>query len=245
MKKWIIPGGVYPRLYKNILAQSHIIIAGATGSGKSVIINGLIYTALYNSPGQVQLILIDPKKVELADYKRLPHCTRYADTPRGILEALQAAEKEMDSRFSAMQRCGEKLFSGGDLYIVIDEFADLMTTQRRETLPILCRLAQLGRAARVHLILATQRPTRDIINGQIQVNIAARLALRCPSKQDSRNIIGTTGAELLPRYGRGLYLTPEYFPPVPVDIPMIPQADIQRIIAHWEKQKPRLFPFFK
>ena len=111
-----------------------------------------------------------------------------------------------------------------------------MTTQKRATLPQLQRLAQLGRAANIHLIVATQRPTRDIINGQIKVNIDSRVALRCPTPQDSRNIIDRKGAETLPRYGFGYYLTPNGCDLI--TIPLTQPADIADRVQWWEKQKP-------
>ena len=128
-----------------------------------------------------------------------------------------------------MKKSGEP-----DIYIIIDEFADLMTTQKRETMPQIIRLAQLGRAANLHLILATQRPTRDIINGQIKVNLDSRIALRCPTAQDSRNIINTKGAETLPRYGFGYYLTPNGCELV--KIPMTPPEELAARVEWWTSQ---------
>ena len=228
-----------PRLCLDILNQPHVLIAGATGSGKSVLINSLIYTALFSGPSKKQLILIDPKRVELADYKALPHTIRYASEPFEIVKALTLAIGIMERRYKHMQKRRQRKSNEADIYIIVDEFADLMTTQKRETLPLLCRLAQLGRAANLHLILATQRPTSDIINGQIKVNIDARLALRCPTAQDSRNIIHEKGAELLPRYGQGYYLTPETMTPVAVCIPYIDPDAINSIVAYWNPKARR------
>lgn len=228
------PSGTVPRLYLDILGQPHTLVAGATGSGKSTLIHGLIYTLLYSSPGQRQMILIDPKRVELLKYKRLPHTMIHSSEPRDIIHTLRAAVDFMEKRYKRMVKAGQTLYSGSDVYIIVDEFADLMTTSKKESLPLLCRIAQLGRAARIHLILATQRPTRDIVNGQIKVNIDSRIALRCPTAQDSRNIINVSGAELLPRYGKGIYLTPDTINPVQVDIPLIPDSEINRIINHWK-----------
>lgn len=235
MKRYITPGGSVSALALDILKQPHTLIAGATGSGKSVLINTLIITALHFAPTEKQLILIDPKRVELIDYKNTPHAILYASEPAQILKAINSGVQIMEHRYKQMQRRRLKNYPGADVYIIIDEFADLMTTQKRETLPTLCRLAQLGRAARIHLILATQRPTRDIINGQIKVNIDSRLALRCPTAQDSRNIINDNGAETLPRYGQGYYLTPDTLHPVLVTIPYTPPEQINKIITHWTR----------
>ena len=139
-----------------------------------------------------------------------------------------------------MQKKHLKEYPGSHVYIIIDEFADLMTNYKKQTEITICRLALLGRAARIHLILATQRPTSDIINGKIKVNIDSRIALRCPTAQDSRNIININGAEKLPRYGSGYYLTPETMKPVLVTIPYTEPAEIQRVILHWNP-KARLF----
>lgn len=236
---WQTPAGQHPRLCDDILRQPHVLIAGATGSGKSVLINSLIYTALYKAPCQVKFILIDPKRVELCDYKRLPHTVTYASEPGDIVRAILSAVDLMESRYRDMQKRNLKRYDGADVYIIVDEYADLITTQKNQVLAPLCRIAQLGRAAGIHLILATQRPTREILSGQIKVNIDARVALRCPTAQDSRNIINVKGAELLPRYGSGLYLTPETMQPVNVPIPMTPQAEIDRVINHWMRQNNR------
>ena len=150
----------------------------------------------------------------------------------------------MERRYIELQRQHLKRYQGAEIYVIIDEFADLMTTQKREALPILCRLAQLGRAAGIHLIVATQRPTRDIINGQIKVNIDSRIALRCPTAQDSRNILNYSGAELLPKYGKGFYLTPDTMRPVLVEIPYTPDNELQRIINHWIAQQPKRRKWF-
>lgn len=236
---WITPGGSAPRLCLDILAQPHVLIAGSTGSGKSVLINSVIYTALYAAPTQKQFILIDPKRVELVQYRDLPHSIIYASEPEQIAAALGAAVEIMESRYKRMQAAGQKETSAPDIYVIIDELADLFTTQKRETTPLIARLAQLGRAARIHLIAATQRPTKDIINGQIKVNLDSRIALRCPTAQDSRNIINIKGAETLPRYGYGYYYTPETMQPIKVNIPYTSADQIAERVQWWTKQKPR------
>lgn len=236
---WITPGGNAPRLCLDILAQSHILIAGSTGSGKSVLINSVIYTALYAAPTQTQFILIDPKRVELYSYKDLPHTQIYASEPPQILGALQEAINIMERRYKSMQAASLKETTEPHIYVIIDELADLFTTQKRETTPLIARLAQLGRAAHIHLIAATQRPTKDIINGQIKVNLDSRVALRCPTAQDSRNIINTGGAEQLPRYGFGYYLTPETMQPVRVQIPYTAAEDLAERVRWWITQAGR------
>lgn len=237
LKQWYTPGGSASALCLDMLKQPHLLIAGSTGSGKSVLINSFIYTALYAAPVSRGFILIDPKRVELSEYKTLPHCVAYASEPHKIAATLAATVDLMEKRFERMEALHLKESTERHIYVIIDEFADLMTTQRHETLPILKRLAQLGRAAHIHLILATQRPTKDIIDGQIKVNLDSRIALRCPTAQDSRNILDTNGAETLPRIGYGYYLTPETMKPVLVRVPYTPQDELNARVAWWENQR--------
>lgn len=238
LKRWKTPGGTAAAACVDMLKQPHLLIAGSTGSGKSVLINTLIYTALYAAPHKAQFILIDPKRVELIDYARLPHTISYSTEPVEIAAALNYSIDLMESRYKKMQRKRQKKSDEGNVYIIIDEFADLMTTQKKQTLPALIRLAQLGRAANIHLILATQRPTKDIITGQIKVNIDARVALRCPTAQDSRNIINTKGAENLPRYGYGYYLNANGCELIA--IPLTPPEDLTNRIKWWTSQKYKI-----
>lgn len=228
----------YFTLYKDMLKQPHLLIAGATGSGKSVVINGLVYTSLYDSPAAVQFILIDPKRVELVDFKPLPHTIKYASEPGEMVQALEMAMEITESRYKAMQTRHEKKYTGGAVYVVIDELADLMTTDRRHVQPLLQRLAQIGRAANVHIIAATQCPLAAVIPTPIKVNFDARVALRTRSAQDSRNILGVKGCELLPRYGQGYYMTPDGL--TLYNIPMQDPASVQEMLNYWKRQKPRL-----
>lgn len=241
-KEWRTPPGQVYSLYRDMLKQPHLLIAGATGSGKSVVINGLVYTAMYDSPAAVQFILIDPKRVELVDYKPLPHTLMYASEPGEMVEALEKAMEITESRYKAMQRQRVKKYPGGALYVIIDELADLMTTARRQVQPLIQRLAQVGRAANVHIIAATQCPLATVIPTPIKVNFDSRVALRTRSAQDSRNILGLTGCELLPRYGQGYYMTPDGLKLY--NIPMQPQEDINVLVKYWQRSRPR-FRLFK
>lgn len=244
-QKWTTPTGSRYTLYQDMLSQPHLMIAGATGSGKSVVINALIYTALYKFPlsaeskNSVGFILIDPKRVELVDYKDLPHTLRYASEPAEMVAALEYAMELTESRYRTMQRQKSKKWDGGQVYVIIDEFADLMTTNKKQVQPLIQRLAQVGRAAGVHIILATQCPLAKVIPTEIKVNFDARVALRTRSAQDSRNILGVTGCELLPRYGQGYYMTPEGV--TLYNIPMIPEEELSDRIQWWMDQKPRSF----
>ena len=234
-KLWRTPGGTAAAICLNMLEQPHLLIAGTTGSGKSVLINSLIYTALYKSPNKCKFILIDPKRVELIDYKPLPHTISYNSELPDILKALQYSIELMETRYKAMQRQRIKKSNDADIYIIIDEYADLVIQAKKEIERYIIRLSQLGRAANIHLIIATQRPTRDIVTGAIKVNLDSRVALRCSTAQDSRNILDVKGAENLPRYGYGYYRTPEGLKLI--SIPMTDPEKIADRVKHWTDQK--------
>lgn len=229
---WKTPGGTFPLLYDDMAKQPHLLIAGATGSGKSVVINGIVSTLLCkNSPSKVQFILIDPKRVELSLYRNLPHVLRYASEPGEPAEALRYALSITDKRYKQAQAQGTRKYDGPDLYIIIDELADLMTTDKRNIKPLLQRLCQIGRAAKVHVIAATQCPLATVIPTEIKCNFDSRVGLRTRSAQDSRNILGESGLETLPRYGQGVYMTPEETDLW--EIPLVPDAEQARLVAWW------------
>lgn len=240
-KTYTTPGGSVYNLFLDALDQPHLLIAGATGSGKSVVINGLVYTLLHRFPvgaGGAQMILIDPKRVELAQWANVPHTIRYASEPDTMLSALFSAMEICEDRYRQMQRAGVRKFQGPDLYVIVDEFADLMTTQSRSVKPLIQRLAQIGRAARVHLIIATQTPIAKVIPTEIKCNFDSRFGLRARSAQDSRNILDHSGLEDLPRYGQGIYMTPagEQL----YNIPMIPDSDLCEMQTFWENQNTEM-----
>lgn len=218
----------------DMVNQPHLLIAGATGSGKSVLLHNLIYHLLGALHGHKAptLYLIDPKRVELIDYACLPQTAMHATEPDDIIRTLESVVRLMDNRYRIMMErpnpTERKFYGGPAVYVIIDELADLMTTSKKQVTPLLARLTQLGRAANVHVIAATQRPTRDLINGQIAVNIDARVALRCPTAQDSRNIIGVAGAENLPRYGSCIYRNPDGI--TRYTVPRIPPEEIQAAV---------------
>ena len=206
-KAYRTPGGMVYEKFTDMAEKPHLLIAGATGSGKSVALNGIITCLLMTqSPARCQFILIDPKKVELSQYKVLPHTARYADNHPDIVRALEWALDETDNRFTLMQRANEKEFSGPHLYIIIDELADLMVSIKKETLPLLQRLAQIGRAARVHLICCSQNVLAVTIPTVLKCNFSTILGLRTCNAQQSRFLISATGCERLPdpkREGKG------------------------------------------
>lgn len=243
MKQWITPTMQYYSLYADMLKQTHLLIAGATGSGKSVVINGIVTTSLQYSPEQVQYILIDPKRVELIDYKLLPHTIVYASEPDSMIQALQRTTNIIEGRYTVMQRQHVKKYQGSNVYIVIDELADLMTTNKKQVQPLIQRIAQIGRAANVHIIAATQCPLSAVIPTPIKVNFDSRVGLRTRSKQDSRNILGCGGCELLPSYGQGYYMTAQGIELY--KIPMYDQTTTNALIKHWTRQNRPLSLFHR
>lgn len=241
---WTTPAGSRNNFYYDVLQQAHTLIAGATGSGKSVIINGLIYTALFQSPSNAALILCDPKRVELNQYAKLPHTIRYAETIPEILQTLNYAAGVMEQRFVDMKRQGLKETTERHIYVIIDEYADLMLNCRPAELKAMQHIAELGRAAHVHLILATQAPNRQVIKANIAVNMTAKIALRCDSAIESRQIIGEKGAELLPQYGDCLYKTPSRGIRHYTGIVKIPDEELTARAQWWARQNKGLRRWF-
>jgi len=244
LKVWTTPEVTYSKLYADMLDQSHVLLAGATGSGKSTVINGMIHAALRNAPCDVAFVLIDPKKCELVKYADLPHTLKYASEPREMLDALKYSLQIVDTRFKEMQRQRVTEYTGADVYVIVDELADLMTTAsiKREAAQVLQRIAQIGRAAHVHLIAATQCPIADVIPTPIKCNFDCRMALRTASSQDSRNIIGVKGAENLPDPRREGRAQGYYRRGADMDLynlPRVDSAEIDRVITYWKKNKPR------
>lgn len=235
-EKHIIPAGRYSIVYNDMANQTHLLIAGRTGSGKSCVVNGIIQSQLVQkSCEEVQFIFIDPKRVELSQWKNIPHCIAYAaDDMRERLTALNLAIRIIEHRFEEMEAQGIKKYDGSDILVIIDELADLLTTQKAEVLPLLQRIGQIGRAARVHLIACTQCPTAQILSTQLRCNFDSILGLRTRSPQDSRNIIGIRGCERLPDHGQGYYVTPQH--EGIVDLPLIPEEDMKKTATHWNNR---------
>ena len=198
----------------------HLLIAGATGSGKSVMINSFLLSLLYrNSPSDLKLILVDPKQVELTPYNDIPHLlTPVVTQPDKAISALKWAVNEMEKRYDAMAEAGKrnifeynrvkKLPRMPYIVVVIDELADLMMLAARDVEALIVRLAQKSRAVGIHLVLATQRPSVDVITGLIKANVPARIAFTVTSQVDSRTIIDGAGAEKLLGKGDMLFVTP-------------------------------------
>lgn len=201
-------GGQIPGLFADMLAQPHLLIAGASGSGKSVLLNGLVCAILRHHPNQMQMILIDPKKTELNEYAGVPHTLRHATEHGDIIAALDCAMGIVNARYKAMQRRRMRTYDGANVYVIIEEFADLVLTDKKRVLPVVQRLCQIGRAARVHVILVTQCPLATVIPTVVKVNFTSICGLHTATRQQSRNILDMPGLEQLPRYGQCIYQTP-------------------------------------
>ena len=234
------PSGMVETLFLDVLNQPHTLIAGCQGSGKSVVINGLIDTLMYRLPfdqsGGAQMILIDPKRVELAAYKNLPHTLAHAAgfNPDAWLSALQKAVKIMDSRYTYMEKKGLKKYDRGDLYVVIDEWANVYKNGGKDAYKAVLRLTSEGRAARVHLIMATQVPKANIIPTETRENFDSRICLRTANAVQSRVIMEECGCEDLPRYGQGYFVKPEGTDLY--NIPYIKDDEIQKNLDWWAEQ---------
>lgn len=230
----------------DLAKMPHLLVAGTTGSGKSVCLNTMIMSLLYNAtPDEVKLIMIDPKKVEFTVYKSIPHLlVPVVADPRKAAGALSWAVAEMDKRYALFADNGVRNLQGYNNYalseglpkmpqivIIIDELSDLMMAASNEVEDSICRLAQKARAAGMHLIVATQRPSVDVITGLIKANIPSRIAFAVKSQIDSRTIIDTQGAEKLLGNGDMLYCPVGLSKPVRVQGAYVSDDEIERVIS--------------
>ena len=236
-KAYRMPSGTLYRPFLRMADRPHLLIAGATGSGKSVALNGIIHSLLLTrNPSECRFVLIDPKQVELVQYSSLPHVVRYACSHPDIVRALQWAVDETDRRFSRMQQAKVRDYIGPDLYVVIDELADLMVSIKKETLPLLQRLAQIGRAARVHVIACSQNVMAQTIPTVLKCNFPAILGLRTCNAQQSRFLIAATGCEMLPdpkREGTGYGFLRDGADLEKLMIYKYPETDTENLIDWW------------
>ncbi|GJQ20475.1 MAG: hypothetical protein HBSIN02_08300 [Bacteroidia bacterium] len=267
-----ITGEVY---IDDLARMPHLLIAGATGSGKSVGINTILSSLIYRlHPSDVKFVIIDPKKIELAQYRQLRHHYLAVSpdiqediitTPQNAVLVLKSVELEMEKRYDRLAAAGvrniadynEKVKSGRlhdtetmrhrklpYLIIVIDELADLMITAAKEVEEPIARLAQLARAVGIHLVLATQRPSVDVITGVIKANFPARIAYQVATKIDSRTILDMNGAEQLLGNGDMLYFPPGSPKPIRIQNAFISTAEVEGITTHIGRQKGYSQPLF-
>ncbi|MFW6183117.1 MAG: DNA translocase FtsK, partial [Chloroflexota bacterium] len=242
----------------DLAKMPHLLIAGTTGSGKSVCLNAFISCLVFrNPPERLKLVMIDPKKVELIRFNGLPHLLGNVEVEHDrVTGVLRWIIVEMDRRYEAFAQIGAKNLAVYNekiarreagrplphIAVFIDELADLMAMYGEEVERALCRLAQMARATGIHLVVATQRPSTNVITGLIKANFPARISFAVASNTDSRVILDTAGAEQLLGQGDMLFLSPEAGEPVRVQGCFVGDNEIERLVTHWQRAMPEETP---
>ncbi len=238
-------------VYANLAKMPHLLVAGSTGTGKTIFLNNLIVSLLYkNSPDILRLVLIDPKRVEFIIYNELPHllCPVIVD-PQRATNALKWLTEEMDRRFKTLAQARSKSIASYNekavdsesellpyIVVIIDELADLMAAKGREVESAIVRLAQMARAVGIHLIVATQRPSVEIITGLIKANITSRVTFQVASQIDSRTVLDTSGAEKLLGLGDMLFISNENIKPKRIQGAYVSEKEVKKI-TKWISSK--------
>lgn len=254
-------------LLVDLAKMPHTLVAGATGAGKSSGINSIITSLMMrNTPDDIRMILIDPKRVEMTQYERIPHLlTQPVTDPKKAANALAWAVREMERRYELLEECRFRDIGGynaafekgkvkakkGELgpdgeprqfkrlphiLIVVDELADLMMVAARDVEDSIVRIGQKARAVGIHMVIATQRPSVDVITGLIKANVPARIAYAVSSMQDSRVILGSPGAERLVGKGDMLFLDPASSTPMRLQGAWVEESEVKKIVDHWRQQ---------
>jgi S-DNA-T family DNA segregation ATPase FtsK/SpoIIIE len=237
----------------DLAKMPHLLIAGATGSGKSVCINSIIASLLvHNTPEDLRLVLVDPKRVEMTMFAHIPHLafSKIITDPEEVVGTLQAIIHEMDSRYRRFAEVGVRNIEAYNKsprashklaywVVIIDELADLMMSSPYEVERQICRLAQLARATGIHLVVATQRPSVDVITGLIKANFPTRIAFAVSSQVDSRTIIDGAGAEKLLGRGDMLFMPTDASKPKRIQGSYVSDADIEKVVGWWDNDRFR------
>lgn len=231
---WRTLGGEIRNLSQAVFDSEHTLIAGTTGCGKSTLENAIIGDLLKSkSPSQARLVLIDPKRLELGQYRGLPHTVKYADTVDGAIAALNWCVGEMNRRYAIAQSEGVRSWSGSHIYIMIDELVPLMVSQKRgEISNLLSLILTQGRASGFHVVACTQCPNREILNKQVKPLFDTKIGMRCAEAIESREVVGTKGCENLPRHG--LVLVRWHGSLHEVSVPMTDYKEIDMLIHYWK-----------
>ncbi len=235
-------------VFGDLSKMPHLLVAGATGAGKSVCLNCIIASLLVTAtPDELELLMIDPKRVELTVYNGVPHLRNEVITdPSMAAGALNKITNEMDTRYERFAKAGVRKIEEYNakfpdeklpyIVVIIDELADLMLIAPAKVEMLIMRLAQLARATGIHLVVATQRPSVDVITGLIKANIPSRIAFAVSSQVDSRVILDMNGAERLLGRGDMLYLPIDAPKPIRAQGALVTSAEIDRLVAHWQRQ---------
>lgn len=244
-------------MYADLAKMPHLLVAGATGSGKSITIHTILTSLLYrNSPRTLRLLIIDPKRVEMAYYNNIPHLLAPVVVEREkAIYSLRWAVKEMERRYEVLAEAGSRdiqsynsqMVNSGEsasvmpyIVVVVDELADLMVSFPREVEGSIVRLAQMSRAVGIHIIISTQRPSVEIITGLIKANITSRIALQVATQIDSRTIIDMSGAEKLLGHGDMLYLAGDISKPRRIQGAFISEHEIKKVAQYWKDAAAKL-----
>lgn len=242
-------------MYGDLAKMPHLLIAGATGSGKTVCLNSIISCLLMqSSPKDVRFVLIDPKRVEMVNFSDVPHLITPVITELDkAVDALKRVSVEMDRRFDKFSSVRARNIEAYNqnpqviekmpyIVVVIDELADLMMNSSDVVEPLICRLAQLARATGIHLVVATQRPSVDVITGLIKTNFPTRISFAVVSSVDSRTILDTVGAEKLLGKGDMLYIPPEASKPKRIKGCYVSDGEIERLVGFWKEWASKHWP---